>query len=156
MWRPRQSTCSNILYASQNYICVLISHTPPPLTKQHANVFSCHNTLSCLIHCTGTVCLPVVVVCLSVEAERGCGPAFECKYACILIYSIRSVNYTFRASHAERDANMKRQLVEDLKTRLKVLQEMEKSYRGQVEDLEKKVHPAQGKGFVVLSLQVSL
>lgn len=35
---------------------------------------------------------------------------------------------------------MKRQLVEDLKTRLKVLQEMEKSYRGQVEDLEKKVH----------------
>uniref|UniRef100_H3D0D5 Centlein, centrosomal protein n=1 Tax=Tetraodon nigroviridis TaxID=99883 RepID=H3D0D5_TETNG len=44
-----------------------------------------------------------------------------------------------KASHAERDANMKRQLVEDLKTRLKFLQEMEKSYRGQVEDLEKKV-----------------
>ncbi|CAG01925.1 unnamed protein product [Tetraodon nigroviridis] len=43
-----------------------------------------------------------------------------------------------KASHAERDANMKRQLVEDLKTRLKFLQEMEKSYRGQVEDLEKK------------------
>lgn len=35
--------------------------------------------------------------------------------------------------------NMKRQLVEDLKTRLKFLQEMEKSYRGQLEDLEKKV-----------------
>ncbi|TNM85857.1 hypothetical protein fugu_008128 [Takifugu bimaculatus] len=44
-----------------------------------------------------------------------------------------------KTSHAERDANMKRQLVEDLKTRLKFLQEMEKSYRGQVEDLEKKV-----------------
>ncbi|XP_029285765.1 centlein [Cottoperca gobio] len=44
-----------------------------------------------------------------------------------------------KASHAERDVSMKRQLVEDLKTRLKVLQEMEKSYRGQVEDLEKKV-----------------
>lgn len=51
----------------------------------------------------------------------------------------RSVNYAFRTSHAERDANMKRQLVEDLKTRLKFLQEMEKSYRGQVEDLERKV-----------------
>lgn len=51
----------------------------------------------------------------------------------------RSVNYAFRTSHAERDASMKRQLVEDLKTRLKFLQEMEKSYRGQVEDLEKKV-----------------
>lgn len=37
---------------------------------------------------------------------------------------------------------MKRQLVEDLKTRLKFLQEIEKSYRGQVEDLEKKVHTA--------------
>ncbi|KAM7010278.1 centlein [Tautogolabrus adspersus] len=44
-----------------------------------------------------------------------------------------------KTSHTERDVNMKRQLVEDLKTRLKVLQEMEKSYRGQVEELEKKV-----------------
>ncbi|XP_057699780.1 LOW QUALITY PROTEIN: centlein [Corythoichthys intestinalis] len=44
-----------------------------------------------------------------------------------------------KASHAERDATMKRQLVEDLKTRLKFVQETEKSYRGQVEDLEKKV-----------------
>lgn len=59
--------------------------------------------------------------------------------------SFRSVNYAFRTSHAERDANMKRQLVEDLKTRLKFLQEMEKSYRGQVEDLEKKVHTEQGR-----------
>ncbi|XP_040891089.1 centlein [Toxotes jaculatrix] len=44
-----------------------------------------------------------------------------------------------KASHTERDVNMKRQLVEDLKTRLKFLQEMEKSYRGQLEELEKKV-----------------
>ncbi|KAM6940335.1 centlein [Xenentodon cancila] len=44
-----------------------------------------------------------------------------------------------KVGHAERDINMKRQLVEDLKTRLKFLQEMEKSYRGQVEELEKKV-----------------
>lgn len=43
-----------------------------------------------------------------------------------------------KASHAERDVTMKRQLVEDLRTRLKILQEMEKSYRGQVEELEKK------------------
>ncbi|XP_068506819.1 centlein isoform X2 [Syngnathus scovelli] len=44
-----------------------------------------------------------------------------------------------KASHAERDVTMKRQLVDDLRTRLKFLQEMEKSYRGQVEELEKKV-----------------
>lgn len=44
-----------------------------------------------------------------------------------------------KLSHTERDVSMKRQLVEDLKTRLKFLQEMEKSYRGQVEELEKKV-----------------
>lgn len=44
-----------------------------------------------------------------------------------------------KASHAERDVNMKKQLLEDLKTRLKFLQEMEKSYKGQVEELEKKV-----------------
>ncbi|XP_029950993.1 centlein [Salarias fasciatus] len=44
-----------------------------------------------------------------------------------------------KVSHLERDVTMKRQLVEDLKTRLKFLQEMEKSYRGQVEELEKKV-----------------
>lgn len=48
----------------------------------------------------------------------------------------------FRLSHTERDVSMKRQLVEDLKTRLTFLQEMEKSYRGQVEELEKKVHVA--------------
>ncbi|XP_072318962.1 centlein [Eucyclogobius newberryi] len=44
-----------------------------------------------------------------------------------------------KAAHVERDVNMKRQLLEDLKTRLKFLQDMEGSYRGQVEDLEKKV-----------------
>ncbi|XP_078118083.1 centlein [Sander vitreus] len=44
-----------------------------------------------------------------------------------------------KASHTERDVNMKRQLVEDLKTKLKFLQEMEKSYCGRVEELEKKV-----------------
>ncbi|KAG7485214.1 hypothetical protein JOB18_005390 [Solea senegalensis] len=44
-----------------------------------------------------------------------------------------------KANHTERDVNMKRQLVEDLKTRLKFLQDMEKSYRGQLEELEKKV-----------------
>ncbi|XP_008421046.1 centlein isoform X2 [Poecilia reticulata] len=44
-----------------------------------------------------------------------------------------------KVSHAERDVAMKRQLVEDLKTRLKVLQDMERSYRAQVEDLDKKV-----------------
>ncbi|XP_068178058.1 centlein [Antennarius striatus] len=44
-----------------------------------------------------------------------------------------------KSSHAERDVSMKRQLVDDLKTRLKFLQDMEKSYRGQVEELEKKV-----------------
>ncbi|XP_028259891.1 centlein [Parambassis ranga] len=44
-----------------------------------------------------------------------------------------------KLSHTERDVSMKRQLVEDLKTRLKFLQEMEKSYRGQMEELENKV-----------------
>uniref|UniRef100_A0A8C6TJI6 Centlein, centrosomal protein n=1 Tax=Neogobius melanostomus TaxID=47308 RepID=A0A8C6TJI6_9GOBI len=37
-----------------------------------------------------------------------------------------------KAAHVERDVNMKRQLVEDLKTRLKFLQDMEGSYRGQL------------------------
>lgn len=46
----------------------------------------------------------------------------------------------FRANHTERDVNNKQQLVEDMKTRLKFLQEMEKSYKGQLEELEKKVH----------------
>ncbi|KAM3864807.1 centlein [Diretmus argenteus] len=44
-----------------------------------------------------------------------------------------------KASSAERDVSMKRQLVEDLKTRLKFLKETENSHRGQVEELEKKV-----------------
>lgn len=52
---------------------------------------------------------------------------------------VHSFTYACRLSHTERDTNMKRQLVEDLKTRLKFLQDMEKSYRGQVEELEKKV-----------------
>ncbi|KAM9313757.1 centlein [Pholidichthys leucotaenia] len=44
-----------------------------------------------------------------------------------------------KVSHMERDVSMKKQLVEDLKTRLKLLQDMEKRYRGQLEELEKKV-----------------
>ncbi|KAM9769753.1 centlein isoform 1-T1 [Menidia menidia] len=44
-----------------------------------------------------------------------------------------------KVGHTERDVSMKRQLVEDLRTRLKFLQEMEKSYRDQIEELEKKV-----------------
>ncbi|XP_060950310.1 centlein [Limanda limanda] len=51
-----------------------------------------------------------------------------------------------KASHTERDVHMKRQLVEDMKTRLKFLQEMEKSYRGQVEELEKKVKTLSEEG----------
>uniref|UniRef100_A0A3P9MJC9 Centlein, centrosomal protein n=1 Tax=Oryzias latipes TaxID=8090 RepID=A0A3P9MJC9_ORYLA len=51
-----------------------------------------------------------------------------------------------KMNHTERDVHMKRQLVEDLKTRLKFLQEMEKSYRGQVEDLEKKVKALSEEG----------
>lgn len=46
-----------LIYAKWNYTCVLI----PPLLhlpKQHASVFSCHNNLSCLMHSTGTLCLP--------------------------------------------------------------------------------------------------
>ncbi|XP_041839801.1 centlein isoform X2 [Melanotaenia boesemani] len=44
-----------------------------------------------------------------------------------------------KVGHMERDINMKRQLVDDLRIRLKFLQDMEKSYREQVEELEKKV-----------------
>ncbi|XP_078808165.1 centlein-like isoform X1 [Oryzias latipes] len=51
-----------------------------------------------------------------------------------------------KMNHTERDVHMKRQLVEDLKTRLKFLQEMEKSYRGQVEELEKKVKALSEEG----------
>lgn len=40
-----------LIYAKWNYTCVLI---PPPLPKQRASVFSCHNNLSCLVHRTGT------------------------------------------------------------------------------------------------------
>ncbi|XP_045572458.1 centlein isoform X1 [Salmo salar] len=41
--------------------------------------------------------------------------------------------------HTERDVHMKRQLVEDVKTRMKFLLETEKTHRGLVEELEKKV-----------------
>ncbi|XP_045068778.1 centlein-like [Coregonus clupeaformis] len=41
--------------------------------------------------------------------------------------------------HTERDVHMKRQLVEDVKTRMRFLQETEKTHRGMVEELEKKV-----------------
>ena len=41
---------------------------------------------------------------------------------------------------------MKRQLVEDLRTRLKVLQDGERSHRAQVEELEKKVRDGCGGG----------
>lgn len=60
-------------------------------------------------------------------------------YTIFVCFFVSAFMYLSRTSHAERDVNMKRQLVEDLRTRLKFLQEMEKSYRGQVEELEKKV-----------------
>ncbi|XP_077575270.1 centlein [Stigmatopora nigra] len=44
-----------------------------------------------------------------------------------------------KASQGERDVSAKRQLLDDMKTRLKLALESEKSYRGQLEDLEKKV-----------------
>lgn len=72
----------------------------------------------------------------------------EYEYLCRIHTHLYFIPYLFfsffvcvsRASHTERDVSMKRQLVEDLKTRLKFLQEMEKSYCGRVEELEKKVH----------------
>lgn len=66
-----------------------------------------------------------------------CMDVFSCLSACISMY-MQHIRVSFkiihRTTHVERDVNMKRQLVEDLKTRLKFLQDMEKSYRGQVED----------------------
>lgn len=146
-----------IIYAS-------LFHPPFHLPKQHASVFSCHNELSCLMHCMGTVCLPALYVCACVcvfccvdaayaltVCECMVVYVYEClckihtyireltPYMCACLCPSAFILYFFRASHTERDVNMKRQLLEDLKTRLKVLQEMEKSYRGQVEDLEKKV-----------------
>ncbi|XP_063074407.1 centlein isoform X2 [Engraulis encrasicolus] len=44
-----------------------------------------------------------------------------------------------KLSHAERDIVMKKQLVEDMRTRLKFFQDTEKSLKSQLEDLEKKV-----------------
>lgn len=76
------------------------------------------------LRCRGCACLAI------------CEESFR-RYA--ICWYLPSYVYVFRLSHTERDVNMKRQLVEDLKTRLKFLQEMEKSYRGQVEELEKKV-----------------
>lgn len=121
-----------IIYAS-------LFHPPSSssLSKQHASVFSCHNKLSRLIHCAGTVFLPAVAACPCLEAARGAD--LHSKVNMPVESSFRSVDCAFRTSHAERDASMKRQLVEDMKTRLKFVQEIEKSYRGQVEDLEKKV-----------------
>ncbi|XP_049337434.1 centlein isoform X2 [Astyanax mexicanus] len=44
-----------------------------------------------------------------------------------------------KLSHAERDVVMKRQLVEDLRSRMKILQDSESSRRALINDLEKKV-----------------
>ncbi|KAJ8000733.1 hypothetical protein DPEC_G00183410 [Dallia pectoralis] len=44
-----------------------------------------------------------------------------------------------KVNHAERDVHMKRQLVEDVKTRMKFLQETEKTHQGLAAELEKKV-----------------
>ncbi|KAL7878149.1 hypothetical protein SRHO_G00047920 [Serrasalmus rhombeus] len=44
-----------------------------------------------------------------------------------------------KLSHAERDVVMKRQLVEDVRSRLKILQDSESSRRSLIDDLEKKV-----------------
>lgn len=78
-----------------------------------------------------------VSVCLNVNNCVECIPVYAL-YSCVFVCA--PFMHDSRTSHAERDVNMKRKLVEDLKTRLKFLQEMEKSYRGQVEELEKKVH----------------
>ena len=44
-----------------------------------------------------------------------------------------------RASKAERDSSMKRQLVEEMKNRMKLLQEREKSHTAELNQLEHKV-----------------
>lgn len=53
------------------------------------------------------------------------------------------VLYVHRVSVLERDVTMKRQLLEDLRSRLKICQDSERSHRAVTEDLEKKVGPAQ-------------
>ncbi|XP_053088838.1 centlein isoform X3 [Pangasianodon hypophthalmus] len=44
-----------------------------------------------------------------------------------------------KVCHCERDVVMKRQLVEDLRSRLKVLQDSERSHRSHIDELERKV-----------------
>lgn len=51
--------------------------------------------------------------------------------------------FVCRVGVLERDVTMKRQLVEDLRCRLKICQDSERSHRAVTEDLEKKVGPAQ-------------
>lgn len=50
--------------------------------------------------------------------------------------------FAYRIGVLERDVTMKRQLVEDLRSRLKICQDSERSHRAVTEDLEKKVGPA--------------
>ncbi len=50
--------------------------------------------------------------------------------------------YAYRIGVLERDVTMKRQLVEDLRCRLKICQDSERSHRAVTEDFEKKVGPA--------------
>lgn len=50
--------------------------------------------------------------------------------------------FAHRIGVLERDVMMKRQLVEDLRSRLKICQDSERSHRAVTEDLEKKVGPA--------------
>ncbi len=50
--------------------------------------------------------------------------------------------FAYRIGVLERDVTMKRQLVEDLRCRLKICQDSERSHRAVTEDLEKKVGPA--------------
>lgn len=110
-------------------LCMRPCFTPLHLLKQHASVFSCHNELSCLMQRVGMLCLPAlpVYVCVSLAV------------LCLCYATVETLPLSIRTSHTERDVAMKRQLVEDLRTRLKFLQETEKSYRAQVEELEKKV-----------------
>lgn len=51
--------------------------------------------------------------------------------------------FAHRICVLERDVTMKRQLVEDLRSRLKICQDSERSHRAVTEDLEKKVGPSQ-------------
>ncbi|KAK3554337.1 hypothetical protein QTP70_020798, partial [Hemibagrus guttatus] len=44
-----------------------------------------------------------------------------------------------KVCHCERDVMMKRQLVEDLRSRLKILQDSERSHRSHIDELERKV-----------------